>query len=77
MPATLFPLCLNLDRPLFDRAKRDGVIRSIGEEMNEAVGGLLFDGGGYRSTFVASAAALLGSALLSAITSRASAEPTV
>jgi len=41
--------------------------------LGSTVGGLLFDGGGYRSTFVASAAVLLGSALLSTMTSRASA----
>ena len=42
--------------------------------MGSTIGGLLFDGSGYRTTFVASAALLLLAALLAFLTSRAHAE---
>ncbi|MCY1534481.1 Purine ribonucleoside efflux pump NepI [compost metagenome] len=41
--------------------------------LGSTLGGLLFDGSGYRSTFVASAAVLLLAALLTFLTSRSQA----
>jgi len=41
--------------------------------LGSTLGGRLFDGGGYRSTFVASAAVLLIAAALTFMTSRAEA----
>jgi len=45
-----------------------GVERSIA--LGSTVGGLLFDGSGYRATFIVSAAVLLVGSLLAALAAR-------